>query len=302
MLSIRYAFVCLFAAIATAQANPEPTLADQSYGDKPSQVFDLYRPDGAGPFPLVIYIHGGGWWNGDKANMYPRSIQSYLDAGVAVASINYRVLPEAKADGLNPPVLGPNSDAKLALQFLRLKSGELKLDPKRVALSGGSAGACTALWLGLSPEMANPRSDKPVERMSTRVLGIGVINAQTSLDPVQMREWAGPELAYGGHAFGLPEKDFEQFLSKRSALLEQINRFSPAALVGRDSPPIFLGYTAGPDSPKKNNNFFVHNPGFGVGFQKLAKSKGATCYLAYPGLSEPAFPAGEIGFVIHCLK
>ncbi len=281
----------------------KPSMADVAYGSEPLQKLDVYKPDGEGPFGAVMFIHAGGWWNGDKKwFMSDADIKRYMDAKIAVVSINYRFLPVAAKAGLFPPVLGPFNDAKRALQFIRYHSKEWGIDPSRIALSGGSAGSCSSLWLGLSPEMANPASTDPVEQMSTRVAAIGVSGAQTSLDPVQMREWVGVGLAYGGHAFGLPEGDFELFLKKRPEFEKYFPTLSPAALLSSDDPPIFLQYGASLDEPKKDHMYYVHSPAFGVGFQKLAREKGVVCYLSMKGHPAEGFNGDMVDFIIQNLN
>ncbi|MDR1192364.1 MAG: alpha/beta hydrolase [Verrucomicrobiales bacterium] len=288
-------------SLGTSNANAEiaPTFKDVPYGTHPLQKMDIYLPPGDGPFPFIMDIHAGGWWNGDKQWFSQQRIDAMLAKGCALVTINYRFLPQARADGLFPPVLGPFHDARRALQFARHHAGEYRLDAKRVGLSGGSAGGCTALWLGLSPEMADAAAADPVERESTRVTAIGVEGAQTSLDPAQMREWVGPELKYGGHAFGLGEGDFAEFLKRREEFAQWYPVVSPAALVNAQSPPVYLWYDKAPDHPKKDHMFYVHSPMFGVGFQKLAESRGATCYLVYPGLQPERVPAKMIYFLIE---
>ncbi len=279
----------------------DPDRADVAYGNTPSMKLDIYMPDGQGPFPVVMYIHGGGWWNGDKKYISEKIVKRYLGAGIAVVSINYMLLPQAMEKGLYPPVSGPFNDAKRALQFIRYHAPDWGLDPYRIALSGGSAGGCSALWLGLSPDMKDPGSDDPVEQMSTRVTAIGVYGAQTSLDPVQMREWVGPELAYGGHAFGLNERDFELFLEKREEFTKYFPSLSPAALLSSDDPPVFLEYSRSPDQANKDHMYYVHSPGFGLGFQKLARQKGVTCYLSVKGYPPEAFDGDAVDFNIFML-
>ena len=185
----------------------KPTLKDIPYGEDELQKLDIYLPEGDGPFPYIVNIHGGGWWNGDKQWQSEENIGKILSAGCAYVAINYRFLPQAWEEKIFPPVRVPYHDARLALQFTRFHAEKYKLNPEKVVLYGGSAGACTSLWLALSPEMADRKSKDPVRRMSTKVLAVGTEGAQTSLDPIQMREWVGVELKYGGHAFGLEESD-----------------------------------------------------------------------------------------------
>ncbi|MFA4944571.1 MAG: alpha/beta hydrolase [Lentisphaeria bacterium] len=283
-----------------------PWLADVAYGDKPAQKFDLYKPQGAGPFPVLMYIHAGGWQSGDKKwFMGDPDINRFLDAGIAVVSINYRFLGEAAKDGLFPPVLGPFHDARRALQTLRHRAKEWALDPANIAVAGSSAGACTALWLALSPETADPQAADPVARMSTRVVAAGTHGAQTSLDPAQIRQW-NPETAYGARAFGLwdvTKEQFEAFLKKRPEFEKYFATVSPAALLSPDDPPIFLAYGSALDEPKKDANYYIHSPAWGIGFEKLAKEKGVVCHLAYKGHPAEGYENRDLfDFLIERLK
>ena len=75
-----------------------------------------------------------------------------------MVSIDYRFIPQAEADGLVPPVKGPLLDAARALQFIRTKAEEWKIDSRRIGASGSSTGACSALWLAFHPDLAEPQS------------------------------------------------------------------------------------------------------------------------------------------------
>src|SRR5207247_1560778 len=107
----------------------------------------------------------------------------------SVVSINYRFVSEAAAAGIKPPVQWPLHDAARALQFVRSKADEWNLDKSRIAASGSSAGACSALWLAFHDDLADPKSSDPTGRESTRLFCAAVVRAQTSLDPKQMTKW-----------------------------------------------------------------------------------------------------------------
>jgi len=283
-----------------------PSMADLAYGDEPAQRLDIYKPSGSEPFPVVVFIHGGGWQSGDKKwFMSDPDTQRFLSAGIAVVSINYRMLGQAQKDGLFPPVLGPSDDARRALQTIRYHAKEWGLAASDIALSGESAGGCTALWLALSPDMAKPNSSDPVDRMSTRVVAVGVRAAQTTLDPLQIHEWV-PETSYGARAFGMSDAskaDFEAFLQKRPELEKYFATVSPAALLGPYNPPIYLAYGKSLDDPKKDDNYYIHSPEWGIGFQKLAQEKGAICLLEYKGKPAAGNEKHDIfDFLIHYLK
>lgn len=80
---------CLFAADMS-----KPTLADIAYGPHKVQKLDFYQAKSDQPTPVVFFIHGGGWLNGDKATF--NNAGQYLPHGISVVSINYRLIPLAK--------------------------------------------------------------------------------------------------------------------------------------------------------------------------------------------------------------
>ncbi|MDR2619544.1 MAG: alpha/beta hydrolase [Propionibacteriaceae bacterium] len=119
--------------------------ADVAYGDDPLQRLDLYLPNEAvlgRPYPLLVVIHGGGFTHMDKADwhLYPGFFA--LEAGFAVASINYRLAPKAKFPQ-------PVKDVSAALQFLADHAWQYDLDVDNFFLMGTSAGGSLALLTGL---------------------------------------------------------------------------------------------------------------------------------------------------------
>ncbi len=122
----------------------------------------------------------------------------YLEAGISVAAVNYRYISQAQ--DVSPPVKAPLHDAARALQFVRSKAGEWNIDKTRIGANGGSAGACSSLWLAFHDDLADAKSDDPIARESTRLWCAAVDGAQTTLDPQQMKDWT-PNSGYGGHAF-----------------------------------------------------------------------------------------------------
>lgn len=267
---------------------PPPTLADVPYGDDPRQVLDFWRADSPGPAPLLFFIHGGGWQGGDKGKVYSSGLTNFLAAGVSVVSAEYRFVSQAHAAGVKPPVEWPLRDAARALQFVRSKAVDWNIDKTRVAASGGSAGACSSLWLAFRDDMADPKSDDPVARESTRLTCAGVLGAQTTLDPRQMKEWT-PNSRYGGHAFGIFRQvngknvaDFQEFLAKRDEILPWIKEYSPYEWVSADDPPVYLHYSAPPALGQEQKDP-THSANFGVKLQERLQGVGVECVLVYPG-------------------
>ena len=108
-----------------------------------SLKLDLYRPSAkpSAPMPLVIWVHGGGWRNGSKANCPAAWLAT---KGYAVASLDFRLLPEH-------PWPAQIEDPIAALRWLRRESGKFGYDASRTAAMGGSSGGhVVALWGTLS--------------------------------------------------------------------------------------------------------------------------------------------------------
>lgn len=102
----------------------------------------IYTPTGAGPFPLYVFIHGGGWCAGTLDERDPRCRTVSAGARCVVASVDYRLAPEN-----NYPT--PVEDCYSALTWLVDHAEDLSVDPSRLAVGGESAGANLAAVLCL---------------------------------------------------------------------------------------------------------------------------------------------------------
>lgn len=280
--------ICACTAGVFAAEAPQPTEADVAYGEHPKQVLHFWKADSGQPTPLLFFIHGGGWQGGNRMNKQLLGmLPNLLDKRISAVSIEYRFIREAVEEGVEPPVKAPLHDAARALQFVRSKAGPWNIDPTRIAACGGSAGACSSLWLAFHDDLANPKSEDPVARQSTRLFCAAVIGAQTTLDPQQMKEWT-PNSRYGSHAFGIfkpgPrefQSDFEAFLQKRDEILDWINEYSPYALVSSDDPPVYLFYSA-PPALGQDQKDPTHTSNFGVQLQEHMRALGVESELVYP--------------------
>ena len=285
---------CIVAVATTAVAQPAtkkkppakpavpPTAADVAYGPLERQVLDFWQAESDGPAPCVICIHGGGWRNGDKSG-YGGDVKTYLDAGVSVVAINYRLMKQATEQEVTPPVKAPLDDAARAVQFVRSKAGEWRIDKERIGATGGSAGGCSSLWLAFHPDLADPDSPDPLARESTRLACVAVNGAQVSLDPREVRGWL-PNYTYGAHAFGL--RDLDAVETDRDRLAGWIAEFSPITHVTADDPPVGLYYRgvagarAGEEHPDP-----THSPILG---RKLAEKLAAVgVETAFQATGEP---------------
>jgi acetyl esterase/lipase len=290
-------------------ARPDPTFADVAYGtDSERQKFDFWQAKSSKPTPVVLLIHGGGWVNGDKNSFGNRPIQGYLDAGISVAAINYRFIAQAMEQGVEPPVKACVYDAARALQTIRANAGPWNVDTDRIGAHGGSAGACTSLWLALHDDLADPNSPDPIARQSTRLTCVAVTGAQTSLDPIELREWIS-NANYGGHAFGFASKgrgrpqEFELLLANREKVLPWIKEYSPISLISKDDPPVFLEYPNQKTTPVLGGKEPdpTHSALYGIQFASSYEKLGLPCIVSYPEHLHPDYGNSQ-AYLIRTLK
>ena len=159
--------------------NPVYRLSDIPFlGADRKEKLDLYYP--SGDFRpnrgAVVFIHGGGFTGGDKAEYRSASVSADLcRAGYVVVSCNY-VLGSKTKEGVWPQNI---ADCRNAVRWVRVHAKELGVDPARIAVAGGSAGGYLALMVGLSDDRTGPGGD-PAAKISAKVSGVidmyGVVN------------------------------------------------------------------------------------------------------------------------------
>jgi acetyl esterase/lipase len=140
-----------FIRIASSEAPPTVRavkgLTYVRYGGRALQL-DLYLParPQPGPVPGIVFVHGGGWRAGVRANFAPMAIRM-AERGYAAATISYRLSPEARY----PAAV---IDAKAAVRWMRSHASDYGIDPSRIAIGGGSAGGQIAALAGVSAGLA----------------------------------------------------------------------------------------------------------------------------------------------------
>jgi acetyl esterase/lipase len=281
-------------AAAVARPDPAPTHADVAYGPNPHQRLDIYLPPGKGPFPVLLWF--GGIW---KPARHPARVDYFGKAGCAVIAVGTRTMTDATDDKEKVPISYVANDSCRAVQFVRLNAARWGLDPGRIAVGGGSQGALPALYVACAGERANPRSDDSVERVSTRVRCAAAYRAQPTIDPKRMQEWV-PGVEWGAPALGC---GFKESLKRREELLPVIAKWSPDALLHKGTPPIYFENEWGLTRPETvtSDNYNVHSPAWGLGFQKLARAAGVVCHVKYPGHTTEKY-ADIWDFIVQELK
>lgn len=212
-----------------------PTYKDVAYTPTAgTQKLNLYLPAGDGPFPVVLNIHGGGFKFGDRTMVSAALGQALLDAGYAIASVDYRLSGEAAF----PAAV---QDVKAAVRFLRAQADQYKLNPDKIVAFGFSAGGNLASMLGTTGDVAE--FDDPA-------LG----NAAVSSRVQAVVDWYGPtdfsQMDAQAKAQGCGSSDqqhgaaasFESLYlgAAVSAAPELVQKANPITYITPDDPPFLL--------------------------------------------------------------
>lgn len=275
------------------QGTPVPaiTYENVSYGDHPNQVIEFWKADTDGFAPLVIFIHGGGFRGGSHEKVSGHKIQQYLDAGIHHASVEYRLAKHA-------PFPAAHEDAVRALQFIRSKAEYWGIDKNRIAAYGGSAGAQLVAYLAWHDDFADPESDDPIARESSRLKAVAPLTGQSTLD-------------FGWWVENIPGYKPE-YHDKRNrpdlSVIEQaalLNELSIINHISPDDPPTFMSYRMNPDDdipddPKRARGWSIHHVNFGIAMEDKLRQEGVEVFLKYPQADLPF--ENEVEFLIHQLE
>lgn len=275
--------LALMTGFAGAQVKPVPDHANVSYGPHERNVLDFWRAKAAAPAPLVLYIHGGGFRRGDKASISAARLKEYLDAGFAVAAVNYRLTGTA-------PFPAQYRDCARALQYVRSRAREWNIDPELVASTGSSAGAGTSMWLAFHDDLADPAAQDPVSRQSTRLTCIAVDNGQSSYDPRFAEKIGIPRPNFDRHPFFLPFYGIEAGEIDSARAYKLYEEAAPITFLTKDDPPAYLSYNRRdePCDATTDVQLVVHHPRLGLALKERMDKLGIECIIRYPGQ-----PGGE---------
>jgi acetyl esterase/lipase len=212
------------------QTNGEfKVLDDVSYFDE-RRVLDLYLPVGAGPFPVIVYIHGGGWRQGDESE-FAELWRAEAKRGYAVASVRYRLTPAGQ---------WPNNihDVKAAVRWLKANASKYQLDANRFAAWGASAGGHLAAVLATSHGVAALEGDLGNPSESSRVQAL--VDWYGPTDFLRMDEQAA-DIGCQGSNHGAGNSPESQLLGCRIGDCPQkVAEANPISYVDASDPPALL--------------------------------------------------------------
>lgn len=269
------ALLCSTCLTGYAKDGVAPTMKDVKYGPHERNTLNFWQVKSEKPLGVFVSIHGGGWIGGDKAHTQNPSVfkNKYHTISIAYPLVRYGDIQPAMA----------NSTAR-AIQFIRYKAEEWNIDPKRILLRGSSAGAASSMWLATHDDMADPNSEDPIARQSTRVAGAIGNGGQTTLDPFLIEKRIGPETLKHGmlyRPFGANniEELKKNWESKYKAIS---NKYTALSHISKDDPPMYLMYKD-TDVPARDAGHGIHNGMFGVILKEKADAVGAKVYLELKG-------------------
>ncbi len=267
----------------------KPDVANEKYGPHERNVLDLWKAKSEKPTPLVIFIHGGGFRQGSKEQVSGGLIRGCLEAGISVASINYRLTDVA-------PYPAQMMDAARALQYLRHKAKDFNLNPEKVACTGGSAGAGISLWLAFHDDLKAEKAEDPVLRQSTRITCALGTQAQCSYDP----RWIKKNIGGKAHEHTALQKLFNVTLEeletdKAAKLYEDA---SPITHLTKDDPPVMVTHN-GNDEPGEKPGQGIHSKKFGEILKAEMAKLGLSCEALVGGRGGGD---GTLAFFVKHLK
>lgn len=207
----------------------------EAYASGADHLFDLYRPtSSAGPFRTVIWIHGGGWQSGSRADV--NQARRLVCRGFAVASIDYRLSGTAAF----PAQI---HDVKSAIRYLRANAVRFNLDPDRFATFGSSAGGHLAALAATSAGVA------ALENLAWGNAGVSsaVQAAVVWYGPTDFSQMDAQLLAQGcapgsaNHsAAGSAESRLVGCTAGDASCSAAVSAANPITYVGANTPPIMI--------------------------------------------------------------
>ena len=226
--------ICLMVVARLGYAWVQPPVVSQQavvyrQVDDQELHFDFARPEGVGPFPCVVCIHGGGWQKGNYRDMRP-VIQLLAQNGFAAATVEYRLAPKHHFPA-------PVEDCKAAVRYFRSHASKYHIDGERIGVVGASAGGHLATMLGLTDEKDGFNSATDKTEVSSDVQA--VINFYGAMD---FEKWQLTPVGELACRVGFDGKDLngviKDFLGTADRQAPVMQRATAASYADSNDPPV----------------------------------------------------------------
>ena len=217
------------------------------HGDRPL-LARVYQPKGAGPFPLIIDLHGGAWTGKDRTSDVA-TCEGLAKAGIVAVALDFRMPPE------DPGYPASIQDVNYAVRWCKAHAADFKSDPNRVGILGVSSGGQQAMLVAMRP--ADPRYTAiPLAGGGSFDAGVRcVVLCWPVIDPLGRYEYAKQKIAAGD------EKQAKQWIKSHDLYWKggeaEMSEGSPTRILERGEktplpPVIYLQGTIDPAHPKPN--------------------------------------------------
>ena len=249
---------------------------NERYGDNKENVFDIFLPKTNKPTALIIFIHGGGFINGDKDECYKwrkEDITYFLKNNIAFATINYRFFNSNDSVGVKKCI----ADIKTALQYIRFHAKKYNINKELIGCYGISAGAGSSLYLAFHDDLAI-KNDTTLLGESTRIKCAGAIATQATYDVFRWLKFI-PNLRlvvnlkkkqfynFIANFYGYP--DYKSFEPNRTKLIQQLDMLE---MITPDDPPIYVMNLQKERFPK-NYGIIEHHRGHAIILDETLKKQ-----------------------------
>jgi len=218
---------CILPALASAEVMLEENIVYGTGGGEELKL-DLARPEGDGPFPAIVFIHGGGWHGGSRAGYIP-AIKEAARRGYVAVTISYRLMkfdPTKRETTTAEPIFPAQiEDAKAAVRWVRANAKTYHIDPSRIGVTGGSAGGHLSLLVGLTDARDELEGTGGNPDQSSRVQA--VVNVYGPTEMSSCYETSSVDWIFRLFLGGTPDEAAERY-----------RKASPVTYVSSDDPPV----------------------------------------------------------------